>query len=372
MHPRAGCEGFNREILTLHRRPLELPALLEPLVSVLMPSHNYERFVEDAVRSVFSQTYGNWELIVYDDGSSDGSLELLHRLAAGESRMTVLSGPQPRGQGAALDAAWAESRGRVLCYLDADDLFRPRKLEVVAGMLSDGSAGFAVHPVQVVDENRRPLQVMPLFRTASSGWMREEILARGGRWRTVPSSGVSFRRELGSALFPIRSDLMTTGADGFTSMLLPLLTEVAVSREPLSEYRIHGQNAYGTRRLAPATIEKALDELGSITASVNRRLEELGEGITLNVQDNLLWHQNRFIQAVLEPSGPATKLARLRKLLGELWKDDLSSAFVKVSGTLLYSIAPLLPRGLRAGWLSLGLGLSRFKQVVAKAIRVRD
>lgn len=349
--------------------PERFQELSRPSVSVLMSSHNYARFLGDAVRSVLDQTYADFELIVQDDGSTDGSADLLHQLARDDDRVTVVTRSIARGQSASLNDAFERSRGAIISYLDADDLFHPRKLEMVVGLLSSGEAGLAIHPVQVVDEDRVPLQIMPLFSSLSAGWIADEVIARGGRWRTVPSSALSFRRELASSIFPIPPQLIT-GADGFTSMLAPLLTPVVVSGEPLTEYRVHGANSYGTRVIRTETATRALSEIETITQLVNDRLVDLGRvGIVLDHQDNLLWHQNRYIQSALTPSGLASRAALLAALLPRLWRDDLSSIFMKVSGSVLYPVALVLSRSVRFRWLSLGLGVSKFKQVVAKATR---
>ena len=95
------------------------------LLSVVMPCFNAQAFVEQAVRSALAQDYGNVELIVVDDGSSDGSRETLARLAAEYSgRMTVLhqdhQGPYP-ARNTGLEAA----RGVLVAFLDADDYWSP-------------------------------------------------------------------------------------------------------------------------------------------------------------------------------------------------------------------------------------------------------
>lgn len=100
-----------------------------PLISVVMPCFNAERFVEDAVRSALEQTYRRVELVVVDDGSTDGSLAILTRLQGQfEGRLKLLTtaraGPYP-----ARNLGLHEARGELIAFLDADDFWEPDFLQ---------------------------------------------------------------------------------------------------------------------------------------------------------------------------------------------------------------------------------------------------
>ncbi len=97
-----------------------------PLVSVIIPAHNTEEFIGDAVRCVLSQSYENYEIIVIDDGSTDRSAEIAISLAP-DAR--VLSQPN-LGAAAARNAGLIAARGDYIAFLDADDWWHPRKLEL--------------------------------------------------------------------------------------------------------------------------------------------------------------------------------------------------------------------------------------------------
>lgn len=102
---------------------------MSPLVSVIMPCYNAERYVKEAVQSVFDQTLQSWELIVVDDGSTDGSAAILRELAAREPRMRVITRSTPSGSPAVprnegTDAA----TGQYIAFLDSDDRWLPDKL----------------------------------------------------------------------------------------------------------------------------------------------------------------------------------------------------------------------------------------------------
>lgn len=103
---------------------------MSELVSIVMPVHNSERYIEDAIRSVISQTYTNWELLIIDDASTDSSKEIAERIARSDERIKVYSNPTPTGypsnpRNIAIDMA----KGRYIAFLDSDDVWLPGKLE---------------------------------------------------------------------------------------------------------------------------------------------------------------------------------------------------------------------------------------------------
>ena len=99
-----------------------------PHFSVIMPVYNHAHYLERAVQSVIAQTCDDWELIIVDDGSTDGSGGLVDRLAARDGRIRVLHQANA-GPAAARNAGLAVARGPWLAYLDSDDLYLPDTLE---------------------------------------------------------------------------------------------------------------------------------------------------------------------------------------------------------------------------------------------------
>ena len=103
---------------------------MSELVSVIMPVHNAEKFIEDAIRSVMQQTYRNWELLVVDDASTDSSMVIVDRLASEDSRIKHVSNDAPTGYPATpRNLAVNMARGRFIAFLDSDDMWLPDKLE---------------------------------------------------------------------------------------------------------------------------------------------------------------------------------------------------------------------------------------------------
>lgn len=98
-----------------------------PRVSVHMPVYNSERYLDDAVGSIRAQTYEDWELIVIDDGSTDGSLAVLQRHADADPRIRLVS-RENRGIGATRNECLALARGEFFAAMDSDDISHPERL----------------------------------------------------------------------------------------------------------------------------------------------------------------------------------------------------------------------------------------------------
>jgi glycosyltransferase involved in cell wall biosynthesis len=121
-------------------------SVTKPLVSVVLPSYNHNRFLTQAVESVFSQTYREIEIIAIDDGSNDGSVETLHALRAQSPFPFHLSCRENRGASVTLNEAVAIAKGQWIQPLNSDDRLAPSRiatlLEDVAGAGADwGFAG---------------------------------------------------------------------------------------------------------------------------------------------------------------------------------------------------------------------------------------
>ena len=100
-----------------------------PLVSIIMPVHNAEAFLDDSIGSALGQTYANLELVCFNDASTDRSLDLLHEYAARDGRVRVIDSQVNVGPGGGRNRAIQAASGDYLIYLDADDRLTPQTLE---------------------------------------------------------------------------------------------------------------------------------------------------------------------------------------------------------------------------------------------------
>lgn len=113
-----------------------------PVISVIVPVYKAEKYIEDCVQSILSQTYGNFELILVNDGSPDASGAICDRLAEKDARIRVIhkeNGGAATARNAGLDAA----QGEYIAFVDGDDLIHPQYLEFLYRLLTRSSADAA-------------------------------------------------------------------------------------------------------------------------------------------------------------------------------------------------------------------------------------
>lgn len=113
---------------------------LEPgLVSIVMPCYNGERFIDETIKSVLSQTYPDWELLVIDDGSNDNSARIVAKYAQGEPRIHLIQ-QKNAGSAAARNNGIRLSKGQYLALLDSDDIWLPGFLDSQVRFISQKGA----------------------------------------------------------------------------------------------------------------------------------------------------------------------------------------------------------------------------------------
>lgn len=100
-----------------------------PLISVVVPVYNTEKFVGATIESVQAQSYSNWELILVDDCSKDKSVEVCTRYASQDPRIRILAMEKNSGALEARNEGIRNAKGRFLCFLDSDDTYEPEKLK---------------------------------------------------------------------------------------------------------------------------------------------------------------------------------------------------------------------------------------------------
>ena len=105
----------------------------DPLGSVIMPTHNRLRYLPDAVKSVCEQSYVNWELIIVDDGSTDGTENYLCELERRDERISAVFHSRCANPARLRNTGIACVCGDYITFLDSDDVLMPNKLNGASG-----------------------------------------------------------------------------------------------------------------------------------------------------------------------------------------------------------------------------------------------
>lgn len=134
---------------------------MQELVSIIMPNYNSENFVKESIASVLSQSYENWELILVDDYSTDGSLKIIESLIADGKKIKLFKLSKNSGPDVARNRAIKEAKGRYIAFLDSDDFWHPDKLMKQLKFMEEKKAALSFTAYYTVDEDTgNSLEVM--------------------------------------------------------------------------------------------------------------------------------------------------------------------------------------------------------------------
>lgn len=123
-----------------------------PLVTVIMPAYNAERFLEEAVLSVVHQTVTDWELLILEDCAKDGTLALAQKLAEQDARITVLPNAKNMGVAKTRNRGFELARGKYVALLDSDDVWHPEKLAMQVCLAERTGADIVYCSYGIMDE----------------------------------------------------------------------------------------------------------------------------------------------------------------------------------------------------------------------------
>lgn len=117
---------------------------MKDLVSIVVPVYNVKAYIQNTIESVLNQTYTNWELILVENASTDGTLETVQAYleAHPDDRIKLYSIPDNIGAAAARNYGMERAGGRFVAYLDSDDLWQPGKLEQQVAFMKEKDAAF--------------------------------------------------------------------------------------------------------------------------------------------------------------------------------------------------------------------------------------
>uniref|UniRef100_UPI00224028A9 glycosyltransferase family 2 protein n=1 Tax=Aeromonas media TaxID=651 RepID=UPI00224028A9 len=110
----------------------------DEIFSIIMPCYNAESYISSSISSVINQTYPHWRLYIIDDGSTDHSYDIIYSLMSSEPRIKYIKLPHNSGVAMARNKGIREANGNYIAFLDSDDLWVDRKLELQLHFLESG------------------------------------------------------------------------------------------------------------------------------------------------------------------------------------------------------------------------------------------
>jgi glycosyltransferase involved in cell wall biosynthesis len=211
-----------------------------PLVSIVITSHNYGRYLRAALDSALGQSYEHVEVIVVDDGSTDDSREIL----AGYGPAIEVIHQDQAGETVAVNTGVAAANGDLVNVLDADDVLLPDALERAVAPFADPEVTNVHWRLLDIDANGRLTGDTTPDGELRGGHLRDEILRDGpNAYCFPPNSGQLLRRRVTDAATPVPVD-PAGNPDSVFGMFAALMGSVVALPQPLALYRRHGANRY--------------------------------------------------------------------------------------------------------------------------------
>lgn len=129
---------------------------MTPLVSIIMPSYNAERYIAQSIESVIAQTYDNWELLITDDCSSDKTVDIVKEYCAKDNRINLLDPKKHHGIAVTRNLSIERAKGRFIAFLDSDDIWKIDKLEKQVDYMLDNDVAFTYSSYEIIDHQGNP------------------------------------------------------------------------------------------------------------------------------------------------------------------------------------------------------------------------
>lgn len=125
----------------------------EPLVSIITPVYNAERFLSDTIKSVQNQTYKNWEMLLVDDCSKDNSAQIIKEFQKYDNRIKYIKLEKNSGASVSRNTGIKNAKGRFIAFVDSDDIWKPEKLEIQIKYMLKENLGFTFTSYRYMKEN---------------------------------------------------------------------------------------------------------------------------------------------------------------------------------------------------------------------------
>lgn len=140
---------------------------MSPTVSIVTPLHNSESYISETINSVISQTYEDWELIIVDDMSEDGSVKIVESFAKQDFRIKLIKLIENSGAAVARNTGIDAAKGRFIAFLDSDDLWEANKLEVQLAFMQNNYYPFSFTAYQRINEIGESLGIVGVPQTVT-------------------------------------------------------------------------------------------------------------------------------------------------------------------------------------------------------------
>jgi glycosyltransferase involved in cell wall biosynthesis len=307
-------------------------------VSIIIANYNYERYLSAAIQSVLAQTYENWEIILIDDGSTDGSRSLIQQFQQRYPEKIQVIFQENQGHGEAINAGFKRCQGDIVALLDSDDLWHPSKVETIIPYFKFSEVVGVIHPLNTVNKESVVIEQGHGIAGIPNGDLAKLIMKTGNTWRYPSTSGLAFRRTALEKIIPMDPPEWRKWPDGCLLYCAAFLGKVYALDDVLASYRAHGENTHWTANPSEEQKEDSIEGVAMTNKWINNFLTRINYPGRVDLSQNLDYRRSQYylrgvwnFREVLSLSGLIVNYPfynfrdRLRFLL-RLWVKNLSFA----------------------------------------------
>ena len=327
-----------------------MTSICDPLsISVVVVCHNYEAYVAEAIQSALDQTRPPDEIIVIDDGSTDGSISRIRSFGD----QVRLHCQENGGHISAFQAGYSLARGALQIYLDADDILYPQCLASIesAWIQRTGAAKvqFRLDTIDKAGHNQN-MTFPHLTRELTPEVVRERAF-RTGIYPWTVCSGNAYAKVYLDKILPIDVSRVFRSPDGYANKMAPLYGDVVSLPDVLGAYRVHGKKvwAQGAALLNIAQIQRTVQLDLNLDEVFRERAEAEGRPIALRMDLTTPQHlEYRLLSLRAGPTSHPVVGDTQGKLIGSVIRSVFTDPALRTRARLFWSLwavaLGLLPR----------------------------
>ena len=254
---------------------------MKPFFSIIMNCYNGKRYLKEAIDSVYAQTYDNWEIIFWDNQSTDQSAKVFK--SYNDPRLKYHYAPTHTFLAEARNYAIEKARGEFIAFLDVDDWWYSEKLEKQLLLFADPQVGFVCCKAWVFLEKqgiRKPIHKGSI----PTGWVLNDILDD----YSLIMSTIVLRRVAFDSLEGGFDNCFNILEDWDLMMRLAIKWKLDCCQEPLADYRMHGENIILTQRV------RRLEELQLMMNKIEKNPDLRRQPLLMNLKNEIIYSQGRL------------------------------------------------------------------------------
>jgi len=209
--------------------------MIKPLVSIIVNCYNGEKYLQDAINSIYAQSYQNWEIIFWDNDSNDNSAEIA---LSYDKKLRYYKSQSTTPLGKARTQAVSKAKGEYLAFLDCDDLWHTKKIEKQIGeILNRNDVGLVYCKTNIISENGEIISKHSNHKSLIQGDVFEELV----KHNFIPFVSVLIPQKIYYECggFP---DSFENSTDYYLFLSIAYRYKVLAIQEPCCDYRIHSDN----------------------------------------------------------------------------------------------------------------------------------